>query len=675
MKGIQLRNKANQTAEILIYEDIGEGWFTSGVTAQGFMQDLKALGDIKTLDIRINSNGGSVFDGVAIYNALKRHTAYKNVYVDGIAASIASIIAMAGDSVTMGEGTFMMIHKASGLSVGNAADMRATADILEGIDQQLVDIYATRTGLDADDISAMMDAETWMNADDAIAKGFANEVGPALRIAAHANSSVFHNIPAALAPAALTNSNSGPSNVPNTPAAPAAVVPSTPRKETAMNTMAELKARASDHQMSAAAIREKANAEKRELTNAEREVMQSHLDAFDTVQHDIELQARLESSEEFLNQSAGRKVHPDGLVNTRLSTAGEKAKNGFNHFGEFIKSVKDASISGGKLDPRLVANAATTFGSEGVGADGGFAVPPEWRSEIMALVSPEDSLLNMTDQLPVTGNSITFPIDETTSHQSTGGILAYWDSEAAAMTASKPSLKDLTVKTSRLTALVPVTEELMEDASAMGAYVQRKAGEKMNFKVTDAIISGTGVGQPLGIVNAPCLVTVAKLGSQANDTVKGGNLVDMMARMPAASYQNAVWLINQDVLPQIMGSGVVVTDAAGTTAQGIGGIWMAPNGLSQTPYGTILGRPIVVTEACSALGDVGDIILADMRKYLTVVKAGGIRSDVSMHFYFDQNISAFRFVMRMNGQPWLSAPIARKNGSNTLSHFVTLAAR
>jgi HK97 family phage major capsid protein len=568
----------------------------------------------------------------------------------------------------------MMIHDPSGLAMGTAEQMRETADLLDGIKAQLVDIYASRTGLEADAVQTMMAAETWLTADEAIFHNFATHWAEPLKIAAHASAAHFHNIPAALAPAAITHSNSGPSDVPNTPAAPAAVVPTTPERKPAMNTMAELKARASDHQMSAAAIREKANAEKRELTNAEREVMQSHLDAFDTVQADIQLQARLESSEDFLNQSAGRKVQPDGLSNTRIITASEKAKNGYNHFGEFIKAVKDASVSGGKIDPRLVANAATTYGNEGVGADGGFAVPPEWRSQIMALVSPEDSLLNMTDQLPVTGNSITFPIDETTSH-GTSGIQAYWDGEGDTITNTKPILKELTVKTSRLTAMVPITEELMEDAAAMGAYVQRKAGEKMNFKVTDAIISGTGVGQPLGIINSPCLVSVAKLGSQANDTVKGGNLVDMMARMPAASYQNAVWLINQDVLPQIMGSGVVVTDAAGTTAQGIGGIWMAPNGLSQTPYGTILGRPIVVTEACSALGDVGDIILADMNKYLTVVKSGGIRSDVSMHFYFDQNISAFRFVMRMNGQPWLSAPIARKNGSNTLSHFVTLAAR
>jgi HK97 family phage major capsid protein len=326
------------------------------------------------------------------------------------------------------------------------------------------------------------------------------------------------------------------------------------------------------------------------------------------------------------------------------------------------------------MDPRLVANAATTYGNEGVGADGGFAVPPEWRSEIMAMVSPEDSLLNMTDQLPVTGNSITFPIDETTSH-GTSGIQAYWDGEGDTITNTKPILKELTVKTSRLTAMVPITEELMEDTAAMGAYVQRKAGEKMNFKVTDAIINGTGVGQPLGIINAPCLVQVAKEGSQANDTVRGPNLIKMVARMPAESYSRAVWLINQDVYPFLLAAGVAVVDAAGTTAQGVGPIWAAPNGLSQTPYGTILGRPIVVTEACPTVGDVGDIILADMSKYLSVVKAGGIRSDVSMHFYFDQNISAFRFVMRMNGQPWLSAPIARKSGTNTLSHFVAIAVR
>jgi HK97 family phage major capsid protein len=672
MKGIQLKNKSDKTAEMLIYEDIGEGFFTSGVTAQGFLKDLKALGDVNTIDIRINSNGGSVFDGIAIYNALKRHPAQKNVYVDGIAASIASIIAMAGDSITMGDGTFLMIHKASGLAMGNATDMRATADILEGIDAQLVDIYATKTGMDAQTLSDMMDAETWMNATDSIEMGFANELGDVMKIAAHANFERFHNIPEA-----LTNSHSGPTEVPDEPEVEiiTPVITSTLKKETTMNIMESLKARAAEHQAAAGAVRTKANDEGRDLTKAERQVIENELSAFEAVTADIELQNRLESAEDYLNKPAGRKISPDGLQNTVTRTTQEKNRAGFNHFGEFIKSVKDASISGGKLDPRLVANAATTYGQEGVGADGGFAVPPEWRSQIMELVAPGDSLLSMTDQVPISGNSVTFPVDETTAHQSTGGILAYWDSEAAAMTASKPNLKDLTVKTSRLTALVPVTEELMEDASAMGAYVQRKAGEKMNFKVTDAIVNGTGVGQPLGILNAPCLIAQAAEGSQTADTVHAYNIVKMMARMPAASFNRSVWLVNQDVLPQILGMGMPVKLADGTAAGGGGSMYMAPNGISQAPYGTLLGRPIVVTEACQTVGDAGDIILADMSKYLSVVKTGGIRSDVSMHFYFDQNISAFRFVMRMNGQPWLSAPIAKKHGSNTLSHFVSLVAR
>lgn len=200
MKGIQLRNKANSKAELLIYEDIGEGVFTSGITAQGFLKELRALGDIGQLDIRLNSNGGSVFDGIAIYNALRRYPAQKHVYVDGIAASIASVIAMAGDTRTMGEGTFLMVHRASGPAVGNAEDMRSLADILEGIDSQLVDIYSSRTGIDTETITQLMTAETWLNAEDAVSKGFADKMGESMKIAAHVNAKRFHNIPASLRP-------------------------------------------------------------------------------------------------------------------------------------------------------------------------------------------------------------------------------------------------------------------------------------------------------------------------------------------------------------------------------------------------------------------------------------------------------------------------------------------
>ena len=144
--------------------------------------------------------------------------------------------------------------------------------------------------------------------------------------------------------------------------------------------------------------------------------------------------------------------------------------------------------------------------------------------------------------------------------------------------------------------------------------------------------------------------------------------------MPARSYGRAVWLINQDCLPQVAGLAMDVTKADGTAA-GAGILYMTPQGLAnQSAFGSILGRPIVVTEACPSLGTEGDIVLADLSKYLSVVK-GALKTDYSIHLWFDQAINAFRFILRMNGQPWLSAAIARKNGSNTLSHFVTLQAR
>jgi HK97 family phage major capsid protein len=340
--------------------------------------------------------------------------------------------------------------------------------------------------------------------------------------------------------------------------------------------------------------------------------------------------------------------------------------------------VRNAAVNPSNVDARLthLQNAAlSTYGSEGVAADGGFAVPPEWRDTIMKQVDSEDSLLSSTDQQPVTGNSITFPVDETTAWQTTGGILAYWDGEAAAMTQSKPALKDVTIKLHRITALVPVTDELLADTAALGSYVAGKAGEKIDFKVNDAIINGTGAGMPLGILNAPALVSVAKETSQTGATIHGRNVVKMMARMPAQSYKRAMWLINQDCVPQVLALGLEVTKADGTAA-GAGAIYLPPNGLANSsPYGSLLGRPIFVTEACQTLGTKGDIFLADMQKYLAAVKAGGVRSDTSIHLYFDQNVTAFRFVLRMNGQPWLSAPIARKNGSNTLSHFISLDTR
>lgn len=191
-----VKNAAKKAAEMYIYDDIGESWF-GGLTASQFKDELKDLGDVETITLHINSYGGNVFDGMAIYNLLVNHKAHVEVLVDGIAASIASVIAMAGNTIKMAENGMLMIHEAWGVAVGNAGEMRKTADSLEKINETIRLTYARRTGQADADLVDMMAVETWMTAQEAKEKGFIDEVQPALAMAAHYDASKFKfkNVP------------------------------------------------------------------------------------------------------------------------------------------------------------------------------------------------------------------------------------------------------------------------------------------------------------------------------------------------------------------------------------------------------------------------------------------------------------------------------------------------
>jgi len=193
-----IQAKADQSAEISIYDEIG----FCGVTAKQFIGDLKAI-DATAIKLAINSPGGAVFDALAIYNALRQHPANVEVTIMGVAASAASIIAMAGDTVVMPENAFMMIHNPLNMAYGNADDLREMADVLDKIGASLVGIYAKRTGLPEDEIKALLDAETWLNAEEAVLKGFADELQPELKVAASFDMERLpDNVRASIAPAA-----------------------------------------------------------------------------------------------------------------------------------------------------------------------------------------------------------------------------------------------------------------------------------------------------------------------------------------------------------------------------------------------------------------------------------------------------------------------------------------
>jgi ATP-dependent Clp protease protease subunit len=181
-------------AEVAIYDEIG----AYGVSAKGFLMELGALPDGTPVDLRLNSPGGSVFDAVAIHNALKRHEGTVTVWIDGIAASAASYIAMAGDEIVMPENAFLMIHDPAGLVMGTAEDMRAMAEALDKVKGSLVSGYAAKSGRTPEEVSALMAAETWFDAADAVAQGFADRLIEPVRIAARFDIGRFRNAPPVL---------------------------------------------------------------------------------------------------------------------------------------------------------------------------------------------------------------------------------------------------------------------------------------------------------------------------------------------------------------------------------------------------------------------------------------------------------------------------------------------
>lgn len=171
------KNKDKKSGELLLYGDISSStWWGDEVTPKQFKADLDALGDVDNLNIFINSGGGDVFAGQAIHSMLKRHKAIKTVYIDGIAASIASVIAMAGDKIIMPKNAMMMIHNASTFAYGNKEIFKKIAEDLEKVDGSIIAVYTAKTGLKDSEIKEKMDAETWFSAQEAVDQGFADEI-------------------------------------------------------------------------------------------------------------------------------------------------------------------------------------------------------------------------------------------------------------------------------------------------------------------------------------------------------------------------------------------------------------------------------------------------------------------------------------------------------------------
>lgn len=193
-QGLRLKNEDGQTPELYIYDAIGPEW-AGMISADMVLSKLEELKDASEIIVRLNSPGGDVFEGFAIHNALRRHKAKIIIEVDALAASIASVIAMAGDTIRIAENAMMMIHNSWTIALGNKLELAKVVDLLAKIDDTIVDSYAARTGMDRDELVEMMDAETWMKSDEALEMGFADERGAALQVKGKVEAGLFRNAP------------------------------------------------------------------------------------------------------------------------------------------------------------------------------------------------------------------------------------------------------------------------------------------------------------------------------------------------------------------------------------------------------------------------------------------------------------------------------------------------
>jgi HK97 family phage major capsid protein len=422
------------------------------------------------------------------------------------------------------------------------------------------------------------------------------------------------------------------------------------------------------------ALVNKAIAENRAMSTEE----QASYDALEieikNLEKSIEAQAKIEA----------RALENKNAVNEPLyaqpkgqSSVTDITREIFGSVGGYFQAVhksKNESEYGEKLaklnsEVIKISNAAGM--NETTPADGGVLVGTDVSTVLLAKAYETGKLVSKAFKLPLSqgSNAISLPVlDETSRVNGSryGGIQMYWQGEAAQITGTKPKLGTVDMKLKDLNGLVYVTNDLLDDASALESWIMKKFPEEAGFKLDDAIINGTGAGMPLGVSKSGALIVVAKEVGQLANTILAENIIKMYSCFngnPATS----VWVINRDTLPQVVTMSIAI---------GTGGVlvYMPPTGLAGNIYGTLFGIPVIPIEQCETLGTVGDIQLIDMGQYIMADK-GSLKIASSMHVRFEYNEMAFRFTYRADGKPEKSKPLTPFKGTNTVSPYIALATR
>jgi HK97 family phage major capsid protein len=372
----------------------------------------------------------------------------------------------------------------------------------------------------------------------------------------------------------------------------------------------------------------------------------------------------------------------DAPANAPLTMPGPSARaperrdqDRFSSLGQQMSAVMQAGRPGGHVDPRLFTSAASGL-NETVPSDGGFLVQKDFGQELLQDLFSTGGLWSKVGmRVPITGNSngtIINGVDETSRASTTwGGIVIYMVGEAGEITPTRPKFRQIQLNLHKAAGLCWATDENLQEAAQLESVIRRGFNHGMGFKLDDLLLNGVGAGEPLGFLNSGSLVTVSKEAGQKASTIMAENVINMYSRMFASSLPNAVWLINQNTLPQLLTMSIAV---------GTGGVpvYLPPgNSLVNAPGGALMGRPVYPIEQCASVGTIGDIMFVDVANGYIVAEKGGIKTDMSIHVLFASDQSVFRFIMRIDGQPIRATALTPyKGGANyTQSHCIALATR
>lgn len=389
------------------------------------------------------------------------------------------------------------------------------------------------------------------------------------------------------------------------------------------------------------------------------------------VSDDVEAQKALEEQERQRRAGTpGRAAAPTPGVRPPITRRdvidpADTPTQGFASEADWFHAIRIAAANPSLIDRRLTAAqaAATTFANEGSGPEGGWAQPAEYSKEIIEAVMGAATLLGRMRPLPSSSNIYQIPVDETTQHGTTG-VQAAKTAEGAAATVSNLALQARVVQLYKAVSIVNVTEELATDNPATVAYINRVMARQLNGVVERWLLRGTGLGEPLGILSAPALVSVAAESSgNTSGTLIRKNLSKCSGRLLPGFDNEAFWVLSPSARIEVED---LLLTAGGNTGRDI----------MQGFQGTLLGKPYVTSMEAQPVGTAGDATVVAPSGFLTLVRAGGIQMQATIYFYFDQGLQTLRAYLRIGQVPLLSTAVVPKlDTSTTLSHCVTTATR